>query len=86
MLVMGFAWVTSGLKRRGKEITEIVIVLLSLCGSPFSRGKKKEKDTASKLRSESRRPRFSAQGQMPSRMVDMGSHDARSAGKEQNLY
>lgn len=42
---------------------------------------KKKKDTASKLRSESRRPRFSARGQKPLRMVDMGSHDAQSAGK-----
>ena len=51
--------------------------------SSFSREerKKKKKDTASKLQSESRRPRFSARGQKPLRMVDMGSHDAQSAGK-----
>lgn len=44
-------------------------------------GKKKRKDTASKLQSESRRPRFSARGQKPWMMVDMESHDAQSAGK-----
>ncbi len=41
----------------------------------------KKKDTASKLQFESPQPGFSARGQKPSRMVDMGSHDAQSAGQ-----
>lgn len=69
---------------RGGKITGIIQALLSLCGSlhfHFLMKKKRRKDTASKLQSESRWPRFSAQGQKPLRMVDMESHDAQSAGK-----
>lgn len=58
---------------------------LAVFNSPHETNKQKKKDTASKLRSESRRPGFSARGQKPSRTVDMESHDARSAG-ESTIY
>lgn len=48
------------------------------CGAGGGK-KRRGKDTASKLQSESQRPGFSARGQKPWRMVDMESHDAQSA-------